>query len=102
MDGYKGEIPLPDTFTEASWTKEQWAIQFISSYGGIDGAHHKDWVLDQVSRILHGTPVIATLAQWEGDFEEIRFRTGEPSAEYLEWVRVMESDGYTYERGIAP
>jgi hypothetical protein len=28
------------------------AIDLIVRYGGIDGAHHKDWVLDQVVRIL--------------------------------------------------
>ncbi len=30
------------------------AAQLISRYGGIDGAHHKQWVLDQVVRILTG------------------------------------------------
>ena len=28
------------------------AIEIISKYGGIDGGHHKQWVLDQVMRIL--------------------------------------------------
>jgi hypothetical protein len=32
--------------------KIQDAIDFIVKYGGIDGAHHKTWVLDQVVRIL--------------------------------------------------
>lgn len=30
------------------------AIELIVQYGGIDGAHHKDWVLDQVVRKLAG------------------------------------------------
>jgi hypothetical protein len=30
------------------------AIDMIVEYGGIDGAHHKAWVLDQVLRILTG------------------------------------------------
>ena len=30
------------------------ALELISSYGGIDGAHHKQWVLDQVVRVLLG------------------------------------------------
>ena len=30
------------------------ALELIVSYGGIDGAHHKDWVLDQVARVLAG------------------------------------------------
>lgn len=28
------------------------ALQFIMDWGGIDGAHHKQWTLDQVVRIL--------------------------------------------------
>jgi hypothetical protein len=31
------------------------AIKFAVMYGGIDGAHHKDWVIDQMVRILAGT-----------------------------------------------
>ena len=34
--------------------KEQAAIDLIVQYGGIDGDHHKAWVLDQVVRILAG------------------------------------------------
>jgi hypothetical protein len=33
----------------------QKAIDLIVKWGGVDGAHHKDWVLDQVVRILAGT-----------------------------------------------
>jgi hypothetical protein len=29
------------------------AIGIIETYGGYDGAHHKQWVLDQVMRVLH-------------------------------------------------
>ena len=28
------------------------AIDFAVEYGGIDGAHHKDWVIDQMVRLL--------------------------------------------------
>lgn len=27
-------------------------ISLIEQYGGIDGAHHKQWVIDQVIRII--------------------------------------------------
>ena len=30
------------------------AIEVGVKYGGIDGAHHKDWVIDQMIRILAG------------------------------------------------
>lgn len=34
--------------------KIQAAIDLIIRYGGIDGAHHKQWCLDQTLRILCG------------------------------------------------
>lgn len=30
------------------------AMNVIERYGGIDGAHHKTWVIDQVARALTG------------------------------------------------
>jgi hypothetical protein len=30
------------------------AISLAVQYGGIDGEHHKDWVIDQMVRILAG------------------------------------------------
>ena len=30
------------------------ALDIIANHGGHDGEHHKDWVLDQVTRILTG------------------------------------------------
>jgi len=30
------------------------AIQLAVTYGGFDGAHHKDWVIDQMVRALAG------------------------------------------------
>jgi hypothetical protein len=30
------------------------ALDLILQYGGIDGAHHKMWVIDQVARVLTG------------------------------------------------
>ena len=88
-----------------------WALEYIMNYGQIDGGHHKQWVLDQVARILSGTPVIVTKATWKNpDLTEFRYETGEPSKEYLQWVK--ESKGeydeeeeeyeYSYDEGIAP
>lgn len=90
-----------------NFTPANWAMMFIERYGQIDGDHHKTWVLDQVSRILNGTPIIVSLAKWEGGQEEYRFKTGTPSLEYLMWVEEMRfPDGgdeeYGYEEGIAP
>jgi hypothetical protein len=92
-----------------NYDREKWALAYISAYGQIDGSHHKQWVLDQVARILLGTPVIVSLAKWEGGFKEYRFNTSEPSDTYKEWVEEMLGatlpDGdreYDYDEGIAP
>lgn len=92
------------------FTPTAWAMRFIEAYGGIDGDHHKTWVLDQVARILKGTPVEVRLARWDDGFSEYRFSTAaEPSSEYREWAHSMlgkqGEDGeyeYDYDVGIAP
>ena len=48
----------------AGYTPLDWALWYVKQYGGTDGEHHKIWVLDQVARILNGTPVIVTEAKW--------------------------------------
>jgi hypothetical protein len=58
------------------------ALEVITSFGGIDGAHHKDWVLDQAVRHLLGD-------------------------EYDSWVTSAKSgedgpDTYSWNEGIAP
>lgn len=105
MRGYLGEFEIV-----VDKTKEQWALEYITCYGGIDGDHHKTWVLDQIARILHGTPIICKEARWDNGHTELRFRTGEPTQEYYDWVIEMrgnydeEMDEYEYEysEGIAP
>lgn len=93
----------------AGFNAAQWAITFIERYGQIDSSHHKAWVLDQVARILHGTPVVVSLAQWSDGHQEYRFRTGEPSPKYAAWVESMlqidPETGeleYDYDKGVAP
>lgn len=58
------------------------ALGYIRQYGSIDGAHHKQWVLDQVVRSLTGN-------------------------QYEEWVRAQKAgedgpDTYEWDEGIAP
>jgi len=58
------------------------ALEMILRYGGTDGGHHKQWVLDQVVRILTGD-------------------------EYEAWVKMAceGEDGpntYEWDEGIAP
>ena len=60
----------------------QAAIDVAESYGGIDGSHHKTWVIDQMVRALTGSG-------------------------YKEWVKRQKSgedgpDTYLWDEGIAP
>lgn len=62
--------------------KIETALNLIGQYGGTDGGHHKQWVLDQVVRILTGD-------------------------EYAQWVREQKDgeDGpetYDWDEGIPP
>ena len=62
--------------------KESKIYEIIYQYGGIDGEHHKQWVIDQIARIL-------------------------AEERYAEWVVDMKDgeDGpntYNWEEGVAP
>lgn len=103
MNGYLGEFEAPD----GGMDQRMWALYYIGTYGQTEGDHHKAWVLDQVARILLGTPVIAKVARWEDGQKELRVHTGEPSQLYYEWVKDMcdGEDGpntYSYQCGVAP
>jgi hypothetical protein len=108
VEGYLGESKLDLSKTEYKhYNSQMWALLWIQMYGGIDGAHHKTWVLDQVVRILKGTEVIVTLAKWENGHQEERFSLGEPPKEYWEFVQDTKDgedgpDTYEYDFGIAP
>lgn len=107
MKGYLGEfdIDIKDTKYK-DFTSKDWALEYIFSYGQIDGDHHKQWVLDQVNRILNDTPIILKEARWDNGKTELRFNTGEPSQKYLDWVENYkvdeEGEEYYYDEGICP
>ena len=54
------------------------AVDLIRAYGGIDGAHHKQWVIDQLMRELLGPD------------------------RYKQWIQARESEGLEWDDGIAP
>jgi len=58
------------------------ALELITCYGGFDGGHHKQWVLDQVVRALTGD----RYTKWV-----TRFNAGADGPETYNW-----------EPGIAP
>src|SRR6202012_2839880 len=98
MEGYLGEFPVDIANTDmAAFGPSDWALYCIERYGTIDGDHHKAWVLDQVARILHGTPVTVTEARWESGEKEYRMKLAEPSAEYVAWVEQIEDECGDYD-----
>ena len=103
MEGYLGETTVDFKRSQIEWTQT-----WIEMYGGIDGDHHKTWLIDQVQRILYGTKVIAKKACWANGHTEYRFSLDEPSQEYLDWVKEyeqMDNDGsvqYEWDKGISP
>jgi len=111
MEGFLGETPI-DVSTHpqlSKYTSSDWAMLFISKYGQIDGKDHKTWVLDRVSRVLKGTPVIVTEARWSNGASEYRYDLGQPSPAYLDWREEMlerdesgEPQYDYYDEGIAP
>ena len=78
------------------------AIEYAVRYGGIDGGHHKAWVIDQMVRALTGCPMV----EYKKDGELIAYVQGE-SDEYEELVREAcdgedGPDTYSWDPGIAP
>ena len=111
MEGYLGEtlVDITKHPEYSKYTQSDWAMLYVEMYGGIDGDHHKTWVLDQVSRILKGSPVHVKTAKWDNGHEEDRYTVGEPSQTYLDWVEEMkeyneETGEYEcfYDEGVAP
>jgi len=110
MEGYLGSFPVDVATTSfKDYTQSDWAMYFIEYFGQYDGAHHKQWVLDQVARILKGSPITIDEARWSNGTTEYRVSVGDPSSEYEEWVRDMlgdcDDDGeyeYEYDEGIPP
>ena len=108
MEGYLGDfrVDVSKHPVYSKYTPADWAMVFIEKYGGIDGDHHKQWVLDQVARILKGTPVVVVEARWDNGYTEDRFTVADPPSEgYEAWVKSMTSgvnEGYDYDPGIAP
>lgn len=110
MERYLGQsiVNIEDTEFK-DFKPSDWALYYIECYGQIDGGHHKQWVMDQVVRILKGTPIEIKLAKWDDGTEEYRVNLLEPSKEYLDWVEEMLGEDYgegereyDYDEGIAP
>lgn len=103
MKKYLGErlVKIEDS-PYAGYTPQDWALEYADAYGWIGGDNHRQWAIDQMCRILHGTPVILKLAEWDDGTAEYRFNTCEPSQKYLDWFEAHKGCEYGYNEGTAP
>jgi hypothetical protein len=56
------------------------ALEVIERFGGIDGSHHKQWVIDQIARALLGDKYEEWTKEMRGKYDP---KTEE--FEYEEW-----------------
>lgn len=82
------------------------ALSRIAQSGGVDGAHHKQWVLDQVVRILTECPEVEHEALDVNGLKYTYTALGE-SPDYLRWLADYRAgdDGpntYEWDEGIPP
>lgn len=83
------------------------ALSIAVAYGGNDGAHHKDWVIDQMVRALTGCPLETILHTPHGGGESYSYQAQGESEDYKALVAdaCNGEDGpqtYSWETGIAP
>lgn len=82
------------------------ALEFGVKYGGIDGDHHKTWVIDQMIRALTGCPMEEHTA-FDCNNKPYTYEDQGVSDEYAE-LRREACDGedgpntYNWDEGIAP
>lgn len=89
------------------FTKEDWVMHWIYWFSSISGDHHKNWLIDQIVRILKDTEVVCNVYSFSDGTKENIVSLGEPTKNYHEWVKEMKfgEDGpgtYDYDAGIAP
>ena len=82
------------------------ALDIAIKYGGIDGSHHKTWVIDQMVRALTGCP-IETRRGRDCNGDPYMYEEQGESPEYTELVRETcdgedGPDTYKWETGTPP
>jgi len=82
------------------------ALDIANRYGGIDGGHHKMWVIDQMVRALTGCPVVVESGV-DSAGVAYTYETQGASEEYRAWVQAHRDgeDGpetYDWDEGVAP
>ncbi len=99
MEKYLGEeiVNIKDTPFNG-YTKEDWILYYIERNSYIDGSHHKDWLFDQIVRIIKNCPIVIKLAKWSNGYSEYRVNIKDESNEYVEYIESIDD----YEKGICP
>lgn len=77
------------------------ALAYAIESGGTDGAHHKDWVIDQMVRALTGCPMVKKVGIDCNRIEYTYDVQGE-GAEYTKLIEEMQADDHEWNVGIAP
>lgn len=82
------------------------ALEYAARYAGYDGAHHKDWVIDQMVRALTGCPMIQETAKDVNDDTYTYLAQGK-SQEYKELIAAIKfgadgADTFDWNEGIPP
>lgn len=88
-------------------TRIEKAIGLAAAYGGIDGDHHKMWVIDQMVRTLTGCPMVFITKKNQASGKFYSFEAQGESEQYKKVVRdaCVGEDGpntYEWDCGIAP
>lgn len=88
------------------WRRVRKALFVAFQSGGVDGGHHKQWVIDQMVRALTGCPIENSTAIDCNGVEYTFPRQGE-SEEYLELIRAFKDgedgpDSYKWSEGTPP
>ncbi len=78
----------------------------LDSADNIDGAHHKQWIIDQMVRALTGCP-IEQREGWDHHGNVYTYSTRGESSDYQLWIATYKDgeDGpetYAWDTGIAP
>lgn len=91
---------------DEAWGRVRKALFVAFQSGGVDGGHHKQWVIDQMVRALTGCPMVDDVAVDYKGHNYTFTRQGE-SEEYVEWVRAFRDgedgpDSYEWDEGTPP
>lgn len=82
------------------------ALAIAVQFGGVDGDHHKAWVIDQMVRALTGCPLV-TITAVDCRGNPYTFESMSDSKEYFDLIRDAKDgndgpDSYGWNVGVAP